>query len=276
MRRFLLISAAAGAALLALAAPAGARRGDVTTVTSSFTADQGDSNFKLSCPTGFVALSGGPWGLPAGVQVGRSEPAETRRSWLFSFSSQAPTPVRVEVRCGSVRFPGKKVHFELGTVAANETTVPAGSTLRLSLKCTSGLVPTGIGQDQTPVPDGGPRQPGAISIQSAVPSGRGFILRLRNDGTTTAEGDYFLRCLKRTIDGKGLEVSKQTFRDQLGDSSRIKHACGRGQAALASGWVLSGGTKLSSSFLSSIRWGHWVFEPGGSQSNVKTELLCLA
>jgi hypothetical protein len=278
MRRFLLIAVAAGAALLALAAPAGsALPNDITTVTGIFSADQSHSNFKLACPKGSVALGGAPVRVPSGVAVGRSVPGESTRSWLFSFSSQAPATVKAEVRCASVRFPGKKVHFQLGTSAAFETKVPAGSTLRLKLTCTTGLVPTGLGQDQTPVPGGGPRTPGAISIQSALPTERAFILRLRNDGTSTAEGDYHLRCLKRTVAGRDLDVSKLSFRDKLGDPGRIKHACKHGQSALTTGWVLpSGATTLRSSFLSSTRWGHWVFDQGQSRPRVKTTLLCLA
>jgi hypothetical protein len=277
MRRFLLTTCAAGAALLALAAPAGARRDDVRTVNRSFNLEQGSSNFKLSCPKGFVALSGGPRVVPTGVEIGRSVPGETRRSWLFSFSSQAPSAVRAEVRCGNVSFNGRHhVRYQLGTAAATEATVRAGSTLRVSIKCPSGLVPTGLGQDQTPVPGGGPRQPGAISIQSALLTNHGFVLRLRNNGTTTAEGDYHVRCLERTVDGQGLEVRKRTFRDQIGGSGHVKHACKRGQSALATGWVLPSTATLRSSYLSSIRWGHWDFQLGQSRPKVKTTLLCLA
>jgi hypothetical protein len=277
MRRFLLIAVAAGTTLLALAAPSGALPGDVTTVTRSFSADQGSSSFSLSCPKGSVALGGAPVSVPSGVDVGRSVPGDSTRGWLFSFSSQRAATVKAEVRCASARLPGKHVRFQLGTVSVTEIKVRAGSSLRVKLKCTSGLVPTGLGQDQTPVPDGGPRRPGAISIQSALPTGRGFILRVRNNGTATAEADYHMRCLRRTVDDQGLDVSKLSFRDQLGDSGRVKHACKRGQSALTTGWVLpSGATALRSSFLSSTRWGHWVFEPGRSRPRVKTALLCMS
>jgi hypothetical protein len=249
----------------------------VTTETAFFNAKQGISSFKLSCPKGFVALGGGPVTLPAGVELGRSVPGETRRTWLFAFSSQAPARVKGEVRCGNVSFNGRrKVHFELQTNAATEATVAPGSTLRLKLKCTGGLVPTGIGQDQTPIPDGGPRQPGGISIQAALPAGRGFVLRLHNSGTSTAEGDYYLRCLKRTVDGEDMKVSTRTYSDQLGGSGRVKHACKHGQAALTTGWKLPSNTTLHTSFLSSTRWGHWVFQYGQTKKpQVKTALLCL-
>jgi hypothetical protein len=277
MRRFLLIAVTAGTALLALAGPAGALPNDITTVSRSFAVDASHSNFRLACPKGSLALGGAPVRVPNGVDVGRSVPGESTRGWLFSFSSQRAATVKAEVRCASARLPGKHVRFQLGTVSVTEIQVRAGSSLRVRLKCTSGLVPTGLGQDQTPVPGGGPRQPGAISIQSALPTGRSFILRVRNNGTATAEADYHMRCLRRTVDGQGLDVSKLSFRDQLGDSGRVKHACKHGQSALTTGWVQpSGATTLRSSFLSSTRWGHWVFEPGQSRPSVKTALLCLS
>src|SRR4051794_23488866 len=276
MGRTLLTAMAAGVTLLVLAAPAGALSGDVTTGTRSFNADQGSSSFGLSCPKGSLALGGAPVSVPSGVDVARSVPGASTRGWLFSFSTQSPATVTAEVRCASARFRGRRVHFQLGTVAANETKVRAGSSIRLKLNCTTSLVPTGLGQDQTPVPGGGPRRPGGISIQSALPTGRGFILRLRNDGTSTAEADFYMRCFKRTVEGHGIDVSKLSFRDKLGDSGRIKHACKRGQSALTTGWALPGSTALRSSFLSSTRWGHWVFESGQSRPSVKTALLCMS
>jgi hypothetical protein len=277
MGRFLLTAAAAGATLLVVAAPAGARRDDVRTVTKSFNASAGTSSFALTCPRGFVALGGGPVTLPDGVELGRSLPGQSRRSWLLGFSSQAPATVRGEVRCANVSFHGKRsVRYQLGTVAVNEITVAAGSSLRVNLKCTNGLVPTGIGQDQTPVPGGGPRRPGAIDIRAASPQGRGFVLRLHNGSTTRAEGDYYLRCLKRSVNGQRLKVGKHSFSDQLDASGQVGHSCKRGQSALTTGWSLvSPDISLRSTYLPGTRGGRWLFRYGRVPRRVKTALLCL-
>jgi hypothetical protein len=266
-----------GLALALLAVSAQPAFGEGRSVTRKVKIGEGASSFTVSCPKGYTALNGGTYPTISDVVTSLSAPDRGLRKWRFGFDAEGPSKVRVEVRCGGVRFRHRtRSRFQVQTSARNNVLVRAGATRKVRLKCAKGRIPTGYGQSQTLGQD---REPGAIDFYSVAPSRRGFVIRLRNQSTEDSKIDLFLRCWKRTGRGQ-LRVKVRKFRTRIPANGRkgVKHRCRRGEFALATGWSFSpdSGVALTSTRTTGKRKARWSFDNGSDGARARTSILCLA
>jgi hypothetical protein len=267
-------------ALLALSAQPAFAEG--RSVTRRVQLREGANAFTVSCPRKFAALNGGTYPTASDVLPSISAPGKGLRQWRFGFDAGGPANVRVVVRCERLKFP-RRVHakFQVHTAAKNKLTVGSGATRKVTLRCPKGHVPTGYGQNQTPTGEGQDRDAGAIDFYLVKATKRGFVFGLRNQSTETAQVDLFIRCLRRKLRGRLAKVRVRKFKRQTvpaNGSRRLRHACRRGDFALATGWSFGSGSgvALTSTRPAGKRRARWAFDNGGDRAKVRTSILCLA
>jgi hypothetical protein len=265
--------------LLGLPATADARP-DASSVSRTFDVGAGGISRTLSCPRGGVALGGAVVAISPEVITRASMPDGVSR-WTYRFAG-GPGKARVVLRCVRVRPTGGLRKSEIRVSTRNfDGTVPANSSLRATLRCGSGYVPTGYGLEQG--------QAGTASVAVARPGPRAWTFVLENEGNDDTRPTIHARCLVRaaTASGPGgtashpLVVRVARFGDRVNGGARraVTHRCPPGQFSAGSGHSLpaSDDIEATRNFVFRRRFGRWIFvNPGGGAETARTFLTCLS
>jgi hypothetical protein len=258
---------------LALFTPSGAGAQPVTPVSvskSSTVPANGSRSLTLRCPGASVALNGAPTSL-----VGTSSVPGTRpRAWTFRFTAgAAPRTVGAVLRCVRLKLPAgvRGVGLVVGTRWSPRLTLAPASARQVEVRCQSGQMPTGWGLERlqgTPVD--------AVAVAAAVPTARGFALRLENTGAVDASALVLIRCLKRAQragNGQTHRFARRVARFEGGTT----HSCRPSEYSVAAGASLDpvGDAVLRSAYPTGTRGARWAFG-GASDALPVTSLVCLS
>jgi hypothetical protein len=215
--------AALAVALFALLATAAAAQTKGPTVVmtggtlyhSEDVAPNSIKTFRVTCPPGYVAMSGSA-SDPDGATQLKSVPAGAR-SWTFSFglpvTATRAAHVTVLVLCSKPKpfLPGVggkvKIKLKVKPVKSPAVVIPPGETEKTKLKCPAGAAPTGSGLSVSP-PGAEPKSVharaaavlsnGLVARQSRdLPVRGGFRFTVRNPATIAQTVRHSGRCLYR-------------------------------------------------------------------------------
>jgi hypothetical protein len=286
MRRIVGAGVTAAIAMMAVLPAGAAARATVVPSSVDGSASvpaRGARSLTLTCPGTGVALHGAPVRLPSGVRVAASIPGENPRRWTFRFASVRRSARRVTavLRCVRLRLPGGvfDVSIRESTGSRPNLPIPADSSVRTSLECPSGFIPTGQGV-------GGSTR--AVSVTAAVPDGDGWTFRIENNGDSAASASPRIRCLQRVAAGRrGGARTRLAFRVKrldynapilAGRSISFTGSCPRDRFSLGSGVSIDGDDDIAllTSFPSGAQKGSWFFRNSGVPERANTYLLCLS
>jgi hypothetical protein len=275
------LRAALTATVLLLVLPAAAdARPDASSLSRTIDVGAGGATRTLACPRGGVALGGAVVAISPEVIARASMPSGISR-WTYSFAG-GPGKARVVLRCVRVRPTGGLRTSEVRVSTRNfDATVPANSSLRATLRCASGYVPTGYGVEQA--------QSGAATVAVARPGPRAWTFVLENEGNEDTRPTVHARCLVRAASASGpggsashpLVVRVASFGDRVNGGARraVTHRCPAGHFSAGTGHSLpaSDDIEATRNFVFRRRFGRWIFvNPGGGAEMARTFLTCLS
>ncbi len=259
MPHCLAIGAATALAALALAGPATAQQvtfnGGLLYHQETLTA--GVKSFKVTCPAGHVAVSGGVFLIGAQTKQLTSVPGPGARVWTFGFgyAGAGPTTVIVMVTC--VKPSTKKVKLKFKTPKYTFV-VPPLKTTKVKLSCPAGTAPVGSG-GAVQVPSGPKSEPRARSARDVVPNQiaietklapvrGGFDVNWHNPSTQSFQVKAASRCMTRKAKRKRrrrkpksvvAEVVRLLVKGTVKPGfNRLTKECGKGRVAVMAGWEL--------------------------------------
>src|SRR4051794_32523673 len=169
--------------------------------------------FKVTCPPGYVAMSGSATDADGATQL-KSVPAGAR-SWTFSFglpvTAGRSSHVTVVVLCSKPRpfLPGVagkvKIKVKLSTVKSKPVSIPPGQTEETKLRCPAGAAPAGSGLEVAPVGSKSDRVRAAAVLPNGLvarettdlPVRGGFQFAVRNRAGMPQSVRHWGRCLAR-------------------------------------------------------------------------------
>jgi hypothetical protein len=250
-------------------AAAQARVVEPVSVTGQVDVPAGETrSLTLKCPERAVALNG------AAPNASSSIPGANARRWTFHFSRSGSAVLR----CVRLRLP-ERVRG-VGVVVESKIQpifeVPPGSTVRIDMRCSRGMIPTGWGLERAGADNG-------LTIAGAVPSKKGWTFAVENAGTLGAAGTLNARCLeKRQRASSGQHHSFSTrivsFTEQIEGSTSTSRSCRQAEYAVGTGVSLpaTDDITLAGTTLVGDRGGEWSFAQGNGATAITTSLICLA
>jgi hypothetical protein len=267
----------AAVAAVALPAAAQARVVDPVTVVRSVTAPAGETaSMTLKCPTRAVALNGAATTALADTD---SIPGGNARRWTFRAKAGASAvTTRAVLRCVRLRLPNRVNGVGLAVETKIEPVfeVPAGSTQRVGIRCSRGMVPTGWGLERTGAANG-------LNIAGARPTKRGWSFLVENTGATGAEGTLYTRCLERrqraaTGQTHAFSTRVVSFTETLEGPGTISRNCRRSEFSVSTGVSLPAADDivLTGTGPHARRTGEWVFAQPNGTIGVRTSIVCLS
>jgi hypothetical protein len=260
---------------LALALASAGAAGAVTntgTVYHSVTV-QPDSiqTITVSCPPGFIAVSGGmvvgkllfTGGAGPLLSVTRSAAGNGFTFRVGVPVTQSAQTIKLSVRCirKGFKIPLKALNLKIGKTTSGALVVTPGATTNKKLQCPTGQAPTGAGFDAQPAD--GPRRAETVRggtlphyptgasarLTRSMPVNGGWEFTLHNSGTRPVAVVLEVDCLQRTyvgrlpdhrLAGRYETIFRQTSHNDIaGRSETTIHArCTRG-TPLGSGFAFS-------------------------------------
>jgi hypothetical protein len=257
---------------LASAGTAGAATNTGTVYQTVTVQPDSIQTFTVTCPPGFVAVSGGMVVGKLLVTGGAGPLLGVTRSAAgnaFTFRvgvpvTQSAQTITVSVRCirKGFKIPLKALTLKVGKVVTGAPIfVAPGQTKNKKLKCPTGQAPTGAGFDAQPAD--GPRSAEALRgtalphyptgaaahLTTSMPVNGGWEFTLHNSGTRPVAVVLEVDCLQRTyvgrlpdrrLAGRYETIFRQTSHNDVGGHSEttINARCTRG-TPLGSGFAFS-------------------------------------
>lgn len=253
----LAIGAATALAALALAGPAAAQQVKFNggLLYHQETLTPGVKSFKVTCPAGHVAVSGGVFVIGAQTKQITSVPGPGARVWTFGFGYAGTGQSTVIVLVTCIKPNTKKVKVAFKTAKTTFTVAPLKSRTKF-LTCPERTAPVGSGG----IAQVGSRSRSApraraadiplnqVAIESRlVPVRGGFETTWDNPAQEPAQVTAVARCMARKAKRKRrrrkpkrvtAEVTRRTFTETVRPgSNRFTHDCGPGRAAITAGWA---------------------------------------
>jgi hypothetical protein len=244
---------------------------------------RGGKSLTLTCPDRSVALHAAPVSLPSGVRVSDSGPGADVRRWKLRLASVAGASrrVRATLRCVSLNLPSgvSDVTLRVSTNNRPNLHVSADSTVSLSIRCPSGYIATGLGVGMSTR---------AVKLVAAVPNRSGWVVRVKNNGSSAARARAHVRCLQRVISGLrdgartalGFGIKRVAYSTPVsaGKSRSVTGSCAPNRFSLGTGISLDSDDDISllRSFPFGGRQGSWFFRNRGPRERVTSYLLCLS
>jgi hypothetical protein len=239
----------------------------------------GATSVTIGCPRGGVALSGSVIAISPDVTTRDSMPSGVN-SWTFRFAGTGNA--RAAVRCVRVPPTGGLRRSTVRTASRTfDATVEPHSSLRATLRCARGFVPTGYGLQQG--------QSGTATLAVARPGRQAWSFVLENDGNDDTRPRLHARCLARAANASGpngsarhpLVVRVAGFRDRVsgGVRRRVTHRCPAGHFSAGTGHSLpvTDDIEATRAFPHRGRLGRWTFvNPGGGAETARSFLTCLS
>lgn len=227
----------------------------------------------LSCPAGFLALSGAA--RSGFTTLTESFPRSGTRQWTFRFASRGNRHrAGALLRCVRLDLPVGVggVTLRVGSAFKGDIEVAPGATRRVRVDCPGGQIPTGWGLR---------RGRAAVSVAAAVPTAGGWVFDLENRGRSRAETTAYVRCLAPVQRARSGQVHRFSIRTRThvdrGPTRTTSHSCPAGEFSVATGVALSPAQDifLTATYPDGKRGGRWSFRRAGASSTVETSLLCL-
>ena len=206
------------------------------------------TGLNVTCPPGYVAVSGGNSTAAPGVTTLSIRPVGLR-TYAFRFGNPATNPrqhVTVAVACRRVRVRrGTSPFLKLTPLKLRSVQVQPASQKAASLGCPSGTVPVGTGFDLDPARGKalGRFSGTALSIRQQTQTLHGVAFTLRNTGSRARPVALYGTCL--TVVRPPGAASERLLLKILTETTPIhpgaqvvKHSCPRGWTALATGFAV--------------------------------------
>lgn len=206
------------------------------------------TTFNVTCPRGYVAVSGGVSTAAPGVTTLSIRPIGLRM-YAFRFGNPAANPsqhVTVAVACRRIRVRrGMSPFLKLTSLKLRPVQVKPASQKAAFLKCPSGTVPAGTGFD---LDLGRSKALGrfsgtSLSIRRQTQTLKGVAFTLRNSGSRARPVALYGTCL--TVVRPPGAASERLLLKIITDTTPIHpgaqvvtHSCPRGWTALATGFAL--------------------------------------
>jgi hypothetical protein len=224
----------------------------------------------VSCPPGFIAVSGGmvvgkllfTGGAGPLLSVTRSAAGNGFTFRVGVPVTQSAQTIKLSVRCirKGFKIPLKALNLKIGKTTSGALVVTPGATTNKKLMCPTGQAPTGAGFDAQPAD--GPRRAetvrggtlahyptgAAAHLTTSMPVNGGWQFTLHNSGTRPVAFVLEVDCLQRTyvghlggrVAGRYETIFRQFSHNDLGGHSEttINARCARG-APLGSGFAFS-------------------------------------
>jgi hypothetical protein len=206
------------------------------------------TSFRVTCPRGHAAVSGGifrpaPGTTPVGIRPAGSRAYSFR---VANPSKNARQRVTAVASCRKIRAPGKApLLLKLRLRRTKPVGVTPTGTSSASLSCPRGMAAAGFGHDFDPVRLHG-LAPGAaanLSVRRETASPHSFLFAVRNSGRTGRSVVFYGNCVtvvRRAGDPRvRLHVKLTTFTVSVPPGTRmLARRCPRGWFSLAAGFAL--------------------------------------
>jgi hypothetical protein len=222
--------------------------------------------FAVTCPIGYLAVSGGIFKPADGTSVVALRPTAGARGYTFRVGNPARNSrrhVTALVACRRLGGPDSGPFLKITPLRRGPIVVPPGSLKTAEIDCPHGTAPAGYGVDLQPGRararesfDGTP-----LSLRRATADLAGFSFAVGNSGTTVKRAVLFGNCLTVVrppgSPSERLHVKLTTFSGPVRPGThKVVHTCPKG-------WIpLSAGFRLSSSAMEVV--GAAAVNKGGS------------
>jgi hypothetical protein len=241
--------------------------------------------FSVSCPTGYVAASGGLSSAGPGVAVLRAQPAGIG-AFAFRLGNPAGSPARravVAVACRRLRAEtGPGASLELKPLQPRPLVIAPAARRSAMLTCPAGTAPAGAGVDLAPSPQG-PTVGFAgtqLSVRKTTAGLRSFSFAVRNSGGAARKVVLSGNCItvvsKPGAPREQLRVNVTTFKGLVGPGRRsITRRCPSGWFSLASGYSLPRSSLALQGSAAVTGGGRWtVVNSGADSTRLVLQLVC--
>jgi hypothetical protein len=241
--------------------------------------------FTVSCPSGYVAASGGLSSAAPGIAVLRAEPAGTG-SFAFRLGNSAGNPARralVAVACRRLRARTRGgATFRLKPLRPRSFVISPGTVRSAALNCPSETVAAGAGVDLAPTSQRGIAgfTGTRLSVRRITAGLRSFAFAVRNSGGTARRVVLSGNCItvlsKPGARSEQLRVNVTTFKGLVGPGRRsITRRCPGGWFSLASGYSLPASSLALQGSAAVAGGGRWtVVNSGGESTRLVLQLVC--
>jgi hypothetical protein len=242
------------------------------------------TSFTVTCPPGYVAVSGGVSTAAAGVTT-LSIRQLGLRTYAFRFGNPATNShqrVTVAVTCRKIRVrSGTSLFLKLKPLKLKPFQVKPSSQKAAGLGCPSGTVPAGTGFELDPARGQalGRFSGTTLSVRRQTQTLHGAAFIVRNSGPRPRSVAFYVTCLTVVrppgASNERLLVKIVTDTTPIRPGSQVvKHACPRGWTALSTGYALSPALTIegSAAIRSTARWS--VTNRGDSATLADLQLIC--
>jgi hypothetical protein len=206
------------------------------------------SSFTVTCPPGYVAVSGGVSTAAPGVTTLGIRPLGLR-SYVFRFGNPVTNPhrrVTVAVACRKIRVrAGTSPYLKLKPLKLKPFQVKPSSQKAAALGCPWGTVPAGTGFELDPARGKalGRFSGTTLSVRRQTQTLHGAAFIVRNSGPRAHSAAFYLTCLTVVrppgASNERLLVKIVTDPTPIHPGSQVvKHACQRGWTALSTGFAV--------------------------------------
>ncbi len=243
------------------------------------------TSFRVTCPSGYLAASGGVSTPAAGTTLLGVRPAGIR-AFAFRLGNPATNRARratVAVACRRLsagRAPGS--FFKLKQLEPKTLVVPPGGRRSVALACPTGTIPAGAGVDLAPGRQArAARFAGAqLSVRRITADLQSFSFSVRNSGTTARPVALGGNCITVVTEPhasrRGLHVRVTTLRQSIDPGRRkIARSCPRGWFSLAAGYRLPSPAVAVEAGAAVGGGGKWlVANTADRPARIELELAC--
>jgi hypothetical protein len=242
------------------------------------------TSFNVTCPPGYIAVSGGVSAAAPGVTTLAIRPLGLR-TYAFRFGNPVTNPhqrVTAAVACRRIRtHSGTGPYLKLKTLKLKAFQVKPSTQRAALVGCPASTVPAGTGFDLDPARAKavGRFSGTTLSVRRQTQTLHGVAFRIQNAGPRTRAASLYVGCLTvvrpPAAPSERLLVRIVTYTTPIEPGSKVvKHRCPRGWTALATGFALP--TSLAMDGSAAIRaGGKWsVANRGDGTALADLELLC--
>jgi CubicO group peptidase (beta-lactamase class C family) len=222
--------------------------------------------FSVSCPRGFVAVSGGIAGPAGGARLLGLTPRDMR-AFGFRFANPgAAARVKVAVACR--RSSGPELRL---TRLERRLAVPAAGFASAVLRCPRQTTPAGSGVDL---------RGAGVTLRRVTANLRGFSFTVHNGAGKPATAQLYGNCLTAVrpagAAAEPLRVEITSFTDLVSPGARaLRHACRRGWLSLGTGYALRGPDVDVRAAAAVGAGGRWRVSNGSADAaTVVLQLVC--
>jgi hypothetical protein len=265
MGKWLIALSAASAGLVAAAASA-----HIVVARTAYDAHRlkghATTGFSVSCPQGFVAVSGGVAGPAGGARLVGVQPRDTQ-SFGFRFANPgAAARVKVAVACRRSNGPELRL-----ARLERRLSVPAAGFASAALRCPRQTTPAGSGVDL---------RGAGVTLRRATANLGGFSFTVRNAAAKRATAEVYGNCLTAVrpagAAAEPLRVEITSFTDLVSPGTQARrHACRQGWLSLGTGYALRGADVDVRGAAAVGAGGRWRVSNGSSDAaTVVLQLVC--